>query len=945
MIFLQKLKLGAVLLVSVSSLCCISLNAHAENKLEFKNCANASYGDVSNMPEALYDGSALDGMLGFYGMALTLPAEQKETREYLVACAYSEHNPVSIFTHKRRALLLPPGTSGTITCSDMFPFGGDDCKVKASYVSIQDLALQDLVMSLPSWDDNPFNPAYWVENSIVNALEGGFVGKLCKYAPLTHTLKGNDTYLFNNELPKLNGQDRAVSVNDSPSIADECDEVRVNPFCSTYHGKTVNIAFGGQTWFLSAPEDQVGNITTKGQVGDSTQFTVQCNTAHSKVSFKTQSGTYLSADIIGEDRPLKQVNRSNPSDTEWFYPELQEDGSFNLRADNGQYVDRGEYYQSDFQLIDDPLNHLAIDFRVAQPWVADIKHTRIYNHSSPELSIKLASSNAIAANDFMGTQFDPIYKANWWEVMPIGNDGTVRFLNQLRGNYLYYQRDGQVLRGGEKSNDPNNDYSRWVLEPTDIPNYYRIHNQKMSGLYLHLVDGELSISSQSDVNDPASYWRFEDDYGVNTTSMRIALKANNGKFIHAPKYGKNADETLKANKNQAHTSQVFQIEANTLFAGCVESGDYMTLTTAGQYFWEKDPYLPEIASTMEHYVNTSTSVFSSASDEDEGNNIHFEVRINTDVDNDGCVSDGDKISLLASDKQYVSVADDGSYVTSSDAQGDNEEFTVKIVDNLMTDSVQAGRAVISQEDSDQWTSILFDQPFSEPPVVVLGPASYSASEETILVIRNVTEDGFEVQINEWDYLDGIHQAESFDYIAALPGVHDIGGLTLTAQSVSANHNFTTVTFPHSFESKPVAFAQLRVGEQIRQSATTRMGGLSAGSVKVRLEEQEADNGTHADETINVIAIESGEGVIDNKRIMTFRPDVTHDWTKLKFETTMKSPLVVCHMETVNGGDPATLRLKGLVNGSVQLKVQEEQSSDPETDHTSEKVSCVVMERR
>jgi hypothetical protein len=62
-----------------------------------------------------------------------------------------------------------------------------------------------------------------------------------------------------------------------------------------------------------------------------------------------------------------------------------------------------------------------------------------------------------------------------------------------------------------------------------------------------------------------------------------------------------------------------------------------------------------------------------------------------------------------------------------------------------------------------WTRINFEKVFVKP-VVVAGPISLNGSQPAVVRIQNVDATGFEMRIQEWEYLDGRHATETVSYL-------------------------------------------------------------------------------------------------------------------------------------------------------------------------------------
>ncbi len=65
--------------------------------------------------------------------------------------------------------------------------------------------------------------------------------------------------------------------------------------------------------------------------------------------------------------------------------------------------------------------------------------------------------------------------------------------------------------------------------------------------------------------------------------------------------------------------------------------------------------------------------------------------------------------------------------------------------------------------TDNWTHVYLQNEYNKP-VVILGGATNNDGEPLTLRVRNVTADGFDLRIQEWDYQDDIHGVEKVFYL-------------------------------------------------------------------------------------------------------------------------------------------------------------------------------------
>jgi hypothetical protein len=163
-------------------------------------------------------------------------------------------------------------------------------------------------------------------------------------------------------------------------------------------------------------------------------------------------------------------------------------------------------------------------------------------------------------------------------------------------------------------------------------------------------------------------------------------------------------------------------------------------------------------------------------------------------------------------------------------------------------------------------------------------------------------------------------------------------------TIEAQHVFETVTFVQSFNQAPVILSQSQTRNG-GQPVVSRQQNATTSGFEVRLQEEDGNDGSHAVETIGYIAIEVGTKLGDLPFSAQRTSDaVTHAWHPLEFEVTYSDPVFLAGMQTMDGGDPAGMRYRNLTPGSSQIKVEEEQSGDAETDHTTEIVGYVVFDR-
>jgi uncharacterized protein (DUF1800 family) len=262
-----------------------------------------------------------------------------------------------------------------------------------------------------------------------------------------------------------------------------------------------------------------------------------------------------------------------------------------------------------------------------------------------------------------------------------------------------------------------------------------------------------------------------------------------------------------------------------------------------------------------------------------------------------------------------------------------------------------------QSNGNQWNAVTFTRVFRDPPVVVMGPATQVNGEQCVLRVRNVTTTGFEYQIDEWDYLNGYHPAETVHFLAFSEGTHQLGAQRWQVGRLSAVNRAAQSANLNGFSSAPVVLAQVET--TINQAATTgtkgvkalktRLSNVTSNGFQVSLQTQEADTGSLSNEGIGWIAVSQGEGLLDGAMVHAVRTSASigHAFSAVTFPTpvlpfTRVNPVLIGQTQTMNQVDPGELKMRNLTATGVELRYQEEISLDPETSHAAEEVGYVVI---
>ena len=247
---------------------------------------------------------------------------------------------------------------------------------------------------------------------------------------------------------------------------------------------------------------------------------------------------------------------------------------------------------------------------------------------------------------------------------------------------------------------------------------------------------------------------------------------------------------------------------------------------------------------------------------------------------------------------------------------------------------------------DQWKTVVMKRSFDDP-VVVVAASSYNDQNPVVTRVKNVTGNSFEVRVQEWNYLDGEHALEKTGYIVVESGSYELPGGTrveagrFTASAVSG---FDTVQFKQPFSTVPVVIATTTTSNE-SDALAMRLRNITTGKFDYRIQEQEINNQQHGSEQAGYVAWEPSAGSLDDIVFEIGRTSnsVTHAFQALNFyEPFSNPPVYLAGMQTTDGGDTAAVRCQNKQADGIEIKVEEEQSRDTETNHTTEVIGYMVL---
>jgi Ca2+-binding RTX toxin-like protein len=248
---------------------------------------------------------------------------------------------------------------------------------------------------------------------------------------------------------------------------------------------------------------------------------------------------------------------------------------------------------------------------------------------------------------------------------------------------------------------------------------------------------------------------------------------------------------------------------------------------------------------------------------------------------------------------------------------------------------ESGVVTGSTASSTSWNTVTFSSTILNP--VVKMSALSTNSDPFSVRVRNVTETGFEWQIDEWDYLDGVSATETLSWLAVEAGTHTLdNGVTIQAGTVSVtNGNFSNVTFGSAFSSTPIVVSQV-MSYNDTDAANNRNRNVTTTGFQTRLQEEKAGDDVHGTETMGWIAIEQSGSPASGFYVSETAQVVTHNNTNISFPTSFSNtPVFVHDMQTFSGGDPSYSAANNITTSGATVYVQEEASNGSNNNHPAQ----------
>jgi hypothetical protein len=256
--------------------------------------------------------------------------------------------------------------------------------------------------------------------------------------------------------------------------------------------------------------------------------------------------------------------------------------------------------------------------------------------------------------------------------------------------------------------------------------------------------------------------------------------------------------------------------------------------------------------------------------------------------------------------------------------------------------MEVGQVIVNQD----WARVTFNRSFVDP-VVVVGIATTNDPDPAVPRVRNLDRSGFDVRIQEWDYLDGVHGWDTVGYVVMERGDYVLpDGTRVEAGRFMTNktNSFGSMRFAQPFQKVPIILASVTTVNEA-DAVTTRLRRIRTWAFDFRMQEQELNVQRHATETVCYIAWEPSSGTVEGLPFEVGRSNnvVPQTDQRVSFRQPFKTPpAFIAGIETTNGPDTASVRCRSLDVYQADVHIATEQSQSSGTNQTAEVVGYMVF---
>ncbi|MCD6388074.1 MAG: cadherin-like domain-containing protein [Desulfobulbaceae bacterium] len=272
----------------------------------------------------------------------------------------------------------------------------------------------------------------------------------------------------------------------------------------------------------------------------------------------------------------------------------------------------------------------------------------------------------------------------------------------------------------------------------------------------------------------------------------------------------------------------------------------------------------------------------------------------------------------------------------------NDAISTSFNQEESTFVIEMGTVIVNKD----WQTVEFSESFIDP-IVVAKPASHQDENPCVVRIQNITNTGFEIRLQNWDYLADDHGDETISFVAVERGSFEMSDGTLVEAGsfeTDKTDKFIQISLAEPCNVVPVIAASI-ITNNGWDAVVGRIQNISTTGFEYKLQEQEDNEYFHVMESINYIAWEPSTGRNGHLvyEIGATADEMTHEWQTISFNADFnETPIMIADMQTTDGDDTANLRYNEMNASQMQIKITAEQSSNSDTNHTTEIIGFMAF---
>ena len=252
-------------------------------------------------------------------------------------------------------------------------------------------------------------------------------------------------------------------------------------------------------------------------------------------------------------------------------------------------------------------------------------------------------------------------------------------------------------------------------------------------------------------------------------------------------------------------------------------------------------------------------------------------------------------------------------------------------------------AGVSQRVTHNWKYVSFPIRFDETPLVFSQVISTNEGSAVVPLHRKISEEGFEINLNEQEASDKTHLPEQVAWLAIEPG--NITGILEADLITDVNNTLQTLNLGQTFPTVPLLLSSSQTVNEV-DPYSIRFAGATPAGVDLYLDEETSKDSEsiHAEEDLAYLAIAADEDLLDQDGDFfgeTGSVNLTNAWATVSLGRSYSKPAVIFGAISSNDPDPVTVRVRNVTNSSFEVRLQEWDSQDGI--HAVENVAYLVVE--